>query len=145
MDKVALNKLADYLSNLNPKGFYMGAWIARGNYSGILNNSVLRKAVKNDFKCGMAACIGGHAAILFPRRLKIRNGLYTTNDQFYAEHAFAKAFGLCTHHAEEITLDHNFETPKQGAKFIRNLIKENPSCCTPKGIEAEKINELTEN
>jgi hypothetical protein len=103
-----LLKLVSHLRALpKRRGFYQGFWVI-GCYNDVyapnMNTSHLRKAAKNEYKCGMAACVGGHAALVFPRRLRIRDGMLKTTDALYGgSKAFAHAFDLCTYCAEVIT------------------------------------------
>jgi len=79
----------------------------------------------------MAACIGGHAALIFPHRLKlIEDGEYNElswgtglNKRTSAE-AFAAAFRISRWNAFDLTKSYAaHQTPKAAARAIRTLIK----------------------
>ena len=124
-----MEKWAAYVYEVPRKAFFMGKWAS-------CSVKDLRKAQKNDWKCGMVACLGGFATVLFPRKLKLLS--YGAGAQVVAykdsclrgKSAIAKAFDICYDHAQfltSVTADHN--TPKRAAAAIRKLIKQNPECC----------------
>ena len=112
VDQKAVEKLAEFIETKVPKkAFDMRAW------SRLINGEVLsRKHTDKNYECGMTACLGGWAALAFPRRLQLRPSerychlddsgsgvLYTIDEQYSDSDAFAVAFGFCWYCAEEVT------------------------------------------
>lgn len=135
MNRKRLLKLADYLEKIPNRAFDMRDW------SRIVDGKVMSEQhVKNQFKCGMAACLGGHASLVFPRLLTLKkrglellsySALYykTEIGRFAPEgsEAFSKAFDLCSACAEEITSpDAMHKTPKRAAKILRLVANRKP-------------------
>lgn len=83
-----------------------------------------------NFECGMPACVGGHAAYRFPRRLRITNNelyLANKNSTEVGYYAFAKAFGIIYEQSKRICnpVEYNVEvTPEVAAERINEVIKE---------------------
>ena len=127
MDKQALLKLADHLDTVPTKGFDMG------RFSSIINGKVLsREHHHRNYECGIAGCIGGHAALVFPHRLKLvlgskKSGLliliHNPERAIDSDDAFAVAFGLTDEQGCSVTrggAEHT--TPKLAAQALRNLV-----------------------
>lgn len=131
MNKERLNKLADYLDTIPNKAFDMRSWVQFPDTSKEdISQQAVSTARRNNFECGMTACLGGHAAILFPRLLKIdRGNVVYKNDELEGTEAFAITFDICLYHAKNLTkYNASHRTPKKAAKAIRDLIKKSPEC-----------------
>lgn len=122
-DCEGLETLAAHLYQTPRRGFRMGSWssLIRGRF-------IDRNHLKNSYKCGMAACLGGHAALIFPGRLQISElsgCLYHPETDACGYEAFAEAFNLSWDDAFELcrpTAAH--QGPRQAAAAIRALITE---------------------
>lgn len=126
-----LEMLAAHLDQVPPRGFNMLWWVTKGYIPGGSLRE-LRKAQANDYSCGMAACVGGHAAIVFPKLLTLRHGYLSVPGRLLCDSvtAITETFGLCVNHAEWLTAtDAVHQTPKAAAMAIRKLIEKNPPCC----------------
>lgn len=140
MNVKRLEKLAAHLDKVPRRAFKMDSWvIGKDGTTECERGAVtrIRQAAKNDFKCGMAACVGGHAAILFPDLLTIREGslAYLGERQVWDVEAFARAFKICREHALYLTTPIAMhQTPKAAAQVIRELIEEDPPCCRTKAV-----------
>lgn len=103
-----LRKLADHIARVPRREFDMGSW-----------------------RCGTKHCIGGHAALLFPREMKFvtfDGGNYilsrraVTDDDIDPFYAFAEAFGITIEDAEDLCDPFAaHQTPKAAARAIRRL------------------------
>lgn len=119
-----MKRLAKHLQGVPRRGFYMGTWIGP-SYDGKRDEHALMNASKHQYECGMTACVGGHACLLFPEltlgKLRgVRGGTYWV----------ARTLGLCLDHAEALVRDDApHQTPKAAARFILNLVKKRPDCC----------------
>jgi hypothetical protein len=97
-----LRKLADHIAQVPRREFDMNSW-----------------------RCGTKHCIGGHAAMLFPRDLQFDRydvivSRRTGTDDPYA--AFSETFGIALRDAAELCdplVAH--QTPKAAARAIRRL------------------------
>lgn len=133
-----LEKLAAHLESVPRRGFDMTRWVRRSGQTDYSDDATpaLRAAHKNGYKCGMAACLGGHAAIVLPRVLRLSEGTVETVadsiwEQEFGSDAIATVFGICEGHAERLTRPTApHKTPEAAARAIRKLIKENPPCCS---------------
>ncbi len=132
MRKNDLLTLADYLQTVPRQAFNMKHW------SLVIKNKVLgREHVQHNYECGMSACIGGHAALVFPHRLKLSAGEWgddtgdlstVRRDKFdnyrYGDVAFAHAFDLCQVCATKLTSNRApHTTPKRAAQALRKLVR----------------------
>ncbi len=132
MRKDDLLTLADHLRTVPTRGFDMKHWTR------VIKDKVLgRKHVEDDYECGMSACLGGHAALLFPHRLKLVGDAgdfvgelrsvrinSDKDDYLYGDEAFAQAFDLCTRCAEKITWARALhQTPKRAATALGKLVR----------------------
>jgi len=130
MDKRALLKLADHIEAVPDSGFKMDVWC-----SVVDGKTASMEHHKRQYSCGMAACVGGHAAIKFPKRLRLRKmkdwyGKLVLGRLFLGKtsriegpSAFSRAFGICDVCAEHLTdSDAPHDTPKKAAKAIRGLV-----------------------
>lgn len=129
-----MEKLAAHLDTVPPRGFFMMAWITGYCRSDNDKTKVaqLKEAHKNEYKCGMAACVGGHAAIVFPNLLAYEHGciVHAQHSELEGSEAIGRVLGLCIDHAMQLTAaGARHQTPKAAAKFIRSLIEKNPPCC----------------
>ena len=140
MDKERLLYLADHLDRIPRKAFDMRAWIKRGpGDPGTWTDPTLTQgdvalAEARGWECGMTACIGGHAAALFPDRLLLDQGSLKSYDSDgpngWGSGAFANAFGICVDHAIDlVACNAPHRTARQAARAIRALVRENPGCC----------------
>lgn len=141
MNVARMNKLADHLDTVPRHGFEMGVWITqyvsmKGDplpTSTVIDPvAALKAAHKNDYKCGMAACVGGHACVVFPRLLKFEFGNvhHARHRYLIADDAIGKVLGLCENHANQLTrAGARHQTPRAAARFIRDLIRRDPPCC----------------
>ena len=83
-------------------------------------------------ECGTTGCIAGHAAVLFPRRLKLvqENNTWGTvrfvaskkQTSTHGEAAFADAFNLTYNDANDLCYHPAVNTPKQAAKAVMALV-----------------------
>lgn len=118
MNKRNIEKLARHLDRVPRRGFDMAAWITPPNPNEYVDVEDLKKAAANSYKCGMAACVGGHAALLFG---KVGDSFVKTVD---------KKLEICREHSFELTRhDADHQTPKAAARYLRKLARENPECC----------------
>lgn len=129
-----MRKLADHLRKIPKKSFDMSAWINSNKSIGYIEEDAthLRKAHKNHYKCGMAACVGGHAQVVFPRLLRSDSVgapvFNPTNSKGVI--AMMNLLEICENHAFSLTMaGAKHKTPKAAARYIRDLIKKNPECC----------------
>jgi len=121
MDKKALLKLADYLETVPRKRFDMMSWFI---------GPIKWKPTRNNFNCGTSACIAGHAATLFPRRLGIRatdEGAaflvpYNKKNGSEGVSAFARAFNINRSLSQLLCNSCTIKTPKQAARAIRKIV-----------------------
>lgn len=136
-----LLKLAGYLRKEVPKrAFFMLKW----GQIGVVGEKTFMDicaARRNKFSCGMAACLGGHASVIFPRRLRlVFRDRYDTMGRLeglgkaagsIGRDAFASAFDLCEKHADDLTTgDATHQTPKAAATAIERLVRNYPKCRT---------------
>lgn len=105
-----MEKFIDYLRTVPSYAFNMSVWFSQGTaklrIDRFPSRSELQQAYENKFKCGMAACLGGHAAICFPDELEISNHelIYKdSNGLYYNSEAFAKFFEISRRTAEYLT------------------------------------------
>lgn len=128
MDKKALLKLADYIAKVPVHGFNMKSW------SEVVEDEVLgQKHIDNELKCGMTACLGGWAVIVFPKRLKMMKGGVLEYRYAFIEDvktdareaaAFAKAFDICERCANILTDSTALhDTPKKAVNALRRFVK----------------------
>ena len=128
-DLKALEKLADHLANVPRKGFRMQSWC--GNIKG---KYFTRQHINRDYECGMTACVGGHATVMFPHHLKFFKGFNIYGDTVFGiqnkqtgskdSGAIADAFNITARQAAQLTDPYaSHQTPKAAARYIRNLIK----------------------
>lgn len=137
MNRRRLNRLADHLDSVPRRGFDMTEWIRPAKDSEEWATiAQLKKADTNDYTCGMAACVGGHAALLFPRVLTIIAlqpqlvGQPALNNTLVAYERIGHVLGLCPVHAEFLcSPDAAHTTPKKAARAIRALLALSPECC----------------
>jgi len=113
-----LKKLADHLEKVPRRGFDMDTWMRMpGTVRASLRD--MKKASENDYKCGMTACVGGHAALLFPD-IKIDGWIKFSGGL----RRMQKGLGLTRQQADELCnhMIAEHRTPKAAAKYIRKLI-----------------------
>lgn len=145
-----MEKLAAHLESIPRKSFDMTSWVdgkplidvpffERDDYK------ILKRAHENEYKCGMTACVGGHACLVFPHLLKLtQGGVYLSKGNAFVSghYALAQVLEICNAHAYALTSAYaEHTTPKQAARFLRRLIKQNPDCCDP---VKRQLAELTE-
>jgi len=123
-------KLADHLDTVPRRGFDQAYWSRRGENLELPS----RKAHEREYKCGAAACVAGHAVIVFPRLL------YFSRDYDYPETpgdaasvvlrrsgdkgttALQEVLDLCTacsYALTESSAPH--QTPKRAARTLRRI------------------------
>ena len=114
-DIKGLEKLAAHLRQVPRKEFEVDTWF-------------------DETPCGTKACIAGHAALLFPSRLKRVMYEEWENSKYYEvtnrktgtidEIAFADAFRIDREDAIDLCLMHPNEnsTPKKAAKAVDKLV-----------------------
>lgn len=111
-DIKGLTKLADHLMSVPRREFDMDEWV-------------------ETTPCGMKACIAGHAALLFPHRMKHETKVNELDASSWithkrterdGEYAFADAFKISDRDAEDLCYNVNVSTPKQAARAVRALV-----------------------
>jgi hypothetical protein len=111
-DLKGLSKLAEHLANIPRKQFDMKEWFQQT-------------------PCGTKACIAGHAAMLFPHRLKheiigydreVSEWITNKRTGSYGDYAFADAFKISYDDAEALCYNIHVNTPKQAARAVMNLV-----------------------
>lgn len=146
MNVQRLVKLMQHLANVPAKGFNMKSWVlSNGEVDVNATAKELQKAHEAKYKCGMAACLGGHAAIVFPKLLKLKNGFlykYDTDDSndfaIHGTDVFAKVMDICYDHSSLLTRDNApHHTPKLAIAALSKFIVNNPSC--KYGLECNNI------
>lgn len=121
-------KLAAFLSSIPDKGFNMCRWVSQGNRYVTPSRymAALKAAKRNKFECGMAACVGGYAVLVFPRLLTHsgEDGYPILREETWisGSEAIAKVLGITGTAASALCAgDAAHRTPKAAAKFLRSL------------------------
>lgn len=123
-DVAAIKKLAKKMRTVPRRGFFMDMYFDETAPPPSL------KAIKNNAKCGTAACIAGWAVVFFPQKLEFgkmgnivsKGGVVEKSGHV----AFGDAFGFCNRCADYITTNYSISTPIQASNFLLELLNNDP-------------------
>lgn len=119
MNKERIARLADFLDELDPKRFNMGAWARKK--TGYLNDSygyAINPLELNPHACGTRGCIAGWTIWLFKDEPDAPQILRTA----FAYDAGRRLLGLTDDVTGVLFYDMAIETPKDAAARLRALL-----------------------